>query len=219
MSEYHGWTHRTKRSGGTDPIPGLGNLPWIAANGLYDSDATPTLDSSADAALWTGVYMDEDSVTESYFRYTVHAGSAYNGEDGYQLEILQPGLYTYSLMASTSDLIDGNSYDLFIALQLIDSPGNFAFYPNAFDLGYGTDYVVWERPVKTVSPSSGHVIFLNSITTPIKPPVNTNKTGAVRLDFDKTGLSTTTWTFKLWITRHGDITWAADNFETPTAGF
>lgn len=210
MSNYHGWTHVPKDQGGTDPIPGLYNRPWIAANGVVDSDGD--INPAADT-VYTEVFVDQEANTGAFFDYTTNTAGGSGGADAYGLRIRRSGLYTFSFMLQTSDLVAGTTYDLITSLQLASTSNP---YPNWFNTGIAAGYMSWQRSVR--ADAAGQISLLDSVTVPIRkvdsPPAIAS-TG--RIGIGNTPADAASWTVRIWIAYLGAITWSETDFTNPTA--
>jgi hypothetical protein len=60
-------------------------------------------------------------------------------------------------------------------------------------------------------------MFADTVITPLKWAGSHIKTGAVTLSYSPS-VDGTTWTFQMWLARLGGLTWAGNNFATPTDG-
>jgi hypothetical protein len=208
---YHAWTHRAKEDGGTDPLVGT-SIPWIAANGIYDTGGDPIVTPAWDN-LWETVWVEPGA--DSTFEYSTLTNGGYNAADSFGLYINRSGIYTFTFQAITSDLAEAVGYDVYLALELLHTSNAFPNHSAASNTSDG--WVSWERSVTPVVGSSGQVMFLNSITTPIYASTTHLKTGRVSIGYSNPTGTGTTWTVQLWIARIGGFTWPG-NFATPTDG-
>ena len=115
MSEYHGWTHRPKAQGGTDPIPGLaGSWEWAELNSWTYRSANGPIPTDT----WTPVAVGADSGGlsldggfQSSFVSSGFVGSVDASGDGYAHGILMPSesmCFAIGWVQFNEDFADGD---------------------------------------------------------------------------------------------------------------
>jgi hypothetical protein len=138
VSSYHGWTHRRKEDGGTDPIPGLGALD-VALASDSQSPGTGTVDNNT----LTDIIFDSLSIPTGSraFAEDQGAGTArpFKGVlDGWYLGYINfdwsGGVYSdvrmYGLYSNTlPDNVGANTLVQFSSAPFQDSAFNGTFGP------------------------------------------------------------------------------------------
>lgn len=99
---YHGWTHRPKAQGGTDPIPVAGAITWaktIGAGNMPDAGTTYPFE-------WLMLSTND---TAGYEMNDITAGTSFNW-----IQINEPGYYIYELRAVQIGSVFSNAQPLFL---------------------------------------------------------------------------------------------------------